>query len=164
MSHIASRGCRAATRIPGSQRFLPRATALIPSFVQVVSVELEVDASTSLIDPIFATLLTLPITTIGGDLLIWFTVSAHSSANLIPEFRLLLDGGLLESTGMLFVNTQSNSAAVFRRVAGVAAGAHTITAEFAKAPGTAAGSLILVQPVLLPNREHAHIVAAELPV
>lgn len=158
-----SRGCRGASRSVGLQRFLPRASTPSASFAQVVSVELDVDASTTVVDPAFATLLSLPITTSGGDLLMWFTAAVHSSAGVLPEFRLLLDGTLLASASTILLIGVTNSVAIFWRSIGVVAGAHTITVEWSKVLGEPAATFLLASPVTLPNREHVHIVAVELP-
>jgi hypothetical protein len=148
-------------------RFLERASALGAgggrSVNQILSDELTVDATTTAVDPVFATLLSVPITTIGGDLLILFTIALGASNTANGEMRALLDGVRVRATScVLLAPPFSNAAALSLHVTGVAPGAHLVTADWGKAPGTGAAVTLICSPVTLPNRHHASLVVAEI--
>jgi hypothetical protein len=151
------------SRALGSNRFLRRAGLTEELFAQVQSVELEVDASTTVTDPVFSTLLSVPITTSGGGLLFWFSMAGASSAAVTGEFRLLLDGAVLAGGSDAFIGaTFAAAVAIALLQRNVAAGAHVVTVEWAKIPGAAPGTVLRCFPVTVPNRHHASLVVGEL--
>ncbi len=158
-----SRNCSGGgAKASGAGRFLSRSAPFELSILQVVSDDLDVDVSTTVVDPVFATLLTAPITTIGGDLAMFFTVSGVASGFVNGEYRLLLDGALLDSVAISFIGpTFGNSGSVVH-VSSVLPGAHTVTIEWALIPGTLGGPSLSVSPVTSPNREHASLVVEEI--
>lgn len=157
-----SRACAGAgQRALGSQRFLARAGLPEEFLTQVVSDELTVNASTTVVDPLFSTLLSVPMTTQGGDLLIWFSESGGSSGVVTPEFRVLLDGVLLAgASALLGIGANSASFALLQK--DVAAGAHTITVEWSKIVGSGPTIVLTISPLLLPNQHHASLIVGEV--
>jgi hypothetical protein len=134
------------------------------SILQIASTEITTFATTTLIDPAFATLLTLPIETHGGDVLALFSVAvvAVTGATLNnPEFRLVVDGALYGSTSACLFGALPNAAALDWLVPGLAPGVHTFEIEWAKYPGSDVPTTLVVAPSLAPNGQHASFVLLE---
>jgi hypothetical protein len=136
------------------------------AIIQSDSDLLAVNVSTSLIDPAFAPLLAVTMSTVGGDLLVWFTFSGSylntMAAIITLEFRLLLDGVARSAAGTCMFNTLAGSAMVATCLTGVSAGEHTVAIEWGMSPGTPPASSAICRPATLPNREHASLVVAEV--
>ncbi len=134
---------------------------------QQLFVEATADATTAVIDPVFATLLTLPITTVGGDLICRVTCSYAILVAVVggTGFRLSLDGTPVALTGMsgaIGGPGAQNAVLLFKRIAAVAAGAHTLDLEWALAAPVFAGAVLTVRPVTMPNSEHASLFVREV--
>ena len=127
---------------------------------QTRQVEVTVDTTTTSLT--FVTLLTDSITiTAGGIIMVQVSIGTSNSNNNITNFfRLVIDG--VVRRGSAYTSSGSNnpgSVGLVYRVAGLAAGARTVTLEWRVASGTGQ-----VRPVTVPDDEHATMIIQEATV
>lgn len=132
------------------------------TFVQSASASLGTPVSTGSPTPV--PILSLPITTTGGNLLIQASFAAQLSAlgpgplNSI-QFQLTLDGNPIRGAGISPpVAGADESGAIVARVAPVPAGPHTIGLQW----DVVGGGTALIDPIANPLGEHANITAEEV--
>ncbi len=134
---------------------------LNPLTFQEIREQLAADALTGGVA--FATLISIPFSTEGGNLEIEYDVSASATiAGLEAHFRLLLDGAVVFGSGSA-INASAiglaSTAAASAEVTGVAGGAHLLELQWRVV--VAIGS-IQCRPVTAPESEHATLSMREV--
>ncbi len=127
--------------------------------------ELTIDFATTVTHPIYATLLTVVITTLRPSSYIAFDFTCacrHTGAfagNVAPTVRFRLDGSLLP--GGATVNMVRNLIMPMARLGRVvvSAGLHTMIVEISKFGGV--GNTLAISPVSLTNLDHASLTLRE---
>lgn len=142
-----------------NKRFL---TTFLQQSIQSKYARLAVDTTTTAkpnSTPTFVDLLTIPITTFGGPLLIWFAVgSSNSQGNDIHQFRVILDGTPVypgAASNCTAAHQVYNATDIYRVTP--AAGAHTLKLQWNTSKGEAR-----IRPVTFPGTEYAALLIAEV--
>jgi hypothetical protein len=128
------------------------------AYIKSQGAELAVDSSTS--STAFADLVSVPITTTTGQvLLVWASFSASPVAVADAAlFRITLDGVAQAGAGITMNVNNPESGAITLRISGVALGAHTLVLQWRSSnPGFG----VQIRPVTSPSSEHASLVVAE---
>ena len=134
----------------------------LPGVRQVSNAELVVDESTTAVDPVFAPLISTTIQSSGGPLETIFTASVLSTALVGITFRVSLDGVPLFSRGTFGLTPTLPNTAAFDVIRAAAAGPHTISIDWAKIAGSAAGIVIAIAPVTASAFSGGSLVVKEL--
>lgn len=125
--------------------------------------ELAVDAATTAVEPVFATLpgMVQSIVTQGGPLEIIFSASVTSPGLVGVIFRVTIDGVPVISRGTIAVLGIAGAVA-FDITRSLAQGPHVVDVEWAKPAGTAPATLISVPAATLPGSFGASLLLKEL--
>lgn len=135
--------------------------------ISSTSVNLAADTSTVATAPVYATLMTLGLVTVqpASELFVLFTCGIRQTGilgvTLAANFRFRLNGILIAPGGGNTVGLVTNaidSLSYSRRVS-VAAGLQTVDVEWAKFGGV--GQTLRIDPVSLPDLNHAHLLLQE---
>lgn len=121
----------------------------------------EITANTTTSSLTFVDLLTQSITTTGGDLLIYFTVSAsNTTVNRSISFRITVDAVSKRGTNIFSpsANTAA-SASIAIKVTGLSASTHTVKVQWLTSANTAR-----IDPAGAPDTEHASLIVNEVTV
>lgn len=135
--------------------------------IATVSFNLAVNISTTATPPVYATMLTLALTTVrpASVLDIRFVAAVRhvgvAGVNVAANFRLLLNGVLLPVTRGTTVNilTFAIMPVVIERRVDVTAGLQTVVVEWAKFAGPF--NTLIIDPVTLPDLSGAQLVLQE---
>lgn len=121
----------------------------------------EISANTTTTSAVFVDLISQVVTTTGGDLLIYFTVSASANTNGRDiAFRVTVDGISKRGTQIYAKDGgHSSSASIITKVTGLAATSHTVKIQWQTSGGTAQ-----ILPVTNVDIEHASLLIKEVTV
>jgi hypothetical protein len=120
----------------------------------------EVAADTSTTSTAFVDLISLPIvTTVGGVLLVWASFAGSPVAAAVSGlFRVTLDGVPIRAGGIFMNNNNPQDGAIVLRIPGVGLGAHTVALQWRTSTALLG---IQIRPVAAPNSEHGSLLVAE---
>jgi len=140
----------------------PTVASPLTGYRQSVFTRVTVDTTTIVVSPVFATLLSAPITLSTSAVLLVFVSFAASRSNpALDLFQVKVDG-VVQAGGGAAVHghgggVSNSSGAIVLRIAGLAAGPHTIAVEWSQ---DAAGT-VSIRPVTAPDAEHASLLLVE---
>lgn len=145
----------------GNEQLAVGITAGVVKLLQTRSAELVVDAGTTALAPIYSTLLSVPITTTTGALLVRAGFSAFANKNADATFRLVVDGTPDRGATMRVGNVAPQTGAIlFARAVG--AGAHTVALQWSRIGG--AGVALSIDAGTLPDQQYAFVEVQEVVV
>jgi hypothetical protein len=122
-----------------------------------------ITVDTTLTSTTFTDLLSRTLTTTGGDLAVYVSVSASGStlaADVV--FRLMLDGAAVVGSGTQNNITAANAAdgvAIVKLLTGLSAGSHTVKLQWRMTSAAATGQ---IRPVTEPDFEHCSMLISEV--
>ncbi len=121
------------------------------------------NASTTVVSPVFANLLTADITTTTGNLAIWFTASLTATDTLNAVFRILVDNAPIPNgagASVAFISFVTNYAITVRHP--VNPGPHRVAIQWAKAAGSLGPPTISIAAAALPESFQAGLTVQEV--